>query len=134
MVQPMKLPFLLLSLLLTLNSFAQTNFESLFNNCNVTGSTSVYDYQHKKWLFSDSLDATIESLPASTFKVINLLIALETGVIKDENDIIQWVGSTDTNRYGFRPDIYKDMSIKEAFQVSAGWVFIELAKKIGRST
>jgi beta-lactamase class D len=61
-----------------------------------------------------------------------LLIALETGVIKDENDTVQWIGSTDTALYGYRPEIYRDMSVKEAFQESAGWVFIELAKKVGR--
>ena len=73
-----------------------------------------------------------ETQPASTFKVINLLIALETGVIKDENEIVKWVGTTDTVRYGYRPEIYRDMTVKKAFEVSAGWVFIELAKKVGR--
>ena len=38
----------------------------------------------------------------------------------------------DTVKYGYRPEIYHDMTVKEAFEVSAGWVFIELAKKIGR--
>ena len=30
------------------------------------------------------------------------------------------------------PDTYKDMTVKEAFEVSAGWVFMELSKKIGK--
>jgi beta-lactamase class D len=74
----------------------------------------------------------METLPASTFKIINLLIALETHTIKDENEIIKWVGTTDTVKYGYRPEIYHDMSVKEAFEVSAGWVFTELSKKIGK--
>lgn len=111
---------------------AQIDFTKPFKDCNIDGSTTIYDYKNKKWYFSDKTDANIATQPASTFKVINLLIALETGVIKDENAVVKWVGSTDTTLYGYRPDIYKDMTVKEAFEVSAGWVFIELAKKIGK--
>ena len=64
------------------------------------------------------------TLPASTFKIINTLIALETGVIADENEIVKWPGKTDTVKYGYRPDIYHDMSLKEAFKRSAGWVYV----------
>jgi len=81
---------------------------------------------------SDPADANIPSLPASTFKIINLLIALETGVIKDETEMIKWPGITDTTRYGYRPEIYRDLTVKEAFEVSAVWVFLDLAEKIGR--
>jgi beta-lactamase class D len=108
------------------------DLEKPFKDCGLSGSCTVYDYQNKKWTFSDAKDAERESLPASTFKIINLLIALETGVIKDENEVIGWVGETDTTTYGYRPEIYKDLTIKEAYEASAVWVFMELAKKIGR--
>nr|WP_265714840.1 MULTISPECIES: hypothetical protein [Sphingobacterium] len=49
-----------------------------------------------------------------------MLIALETGTIKDENEIMKWPGKTDTVKYGYRPDIYRDITVKEAFEVSAG--------------
>ena len=111
---------------------AQIDFATPFKDCNVKGSISIYDYKNKKWFLSDNADAKVETLPASTFKIVNLLIALETGVIKDENVIIKWPGMPDTSKYGYRPDIYHDMSVKEAFEVSAGWVFMELAKKVGR--
>src|SRR5690606_14234099 len=81
---------------------------------------------------SDSMESLVQKVPASTFKIINLLIALETGVISDEHDIVAWPGSIDTAIYGYRPSTYKDMTVKEAFEVSAGWVFMELAKKIGK--
>ena len=70
-----------------------------------------------------------ETLPASTFKIINLLIALETKSIVDENEIVQLTESTDTVKYGYIPQIHHEMSVKETFNVSVGWVFIELAKK-----
>lgn len=48
--------------------------------------------------------------------------------------MIKWPGKTDTLLYGYRPEIYTDMTIKEAFEVSAGWAFIEMAKRIDRKT
>jgi len=128
----MRIASLTFILLFSLTAVCQLDMVTPFKNCELRGSCTIYDYQHKKWLLSDSVDARIESLPASTFKIINLLIALETGVIKDETEVIKWVGKTDTTRYGYRPEIYKDMTVKEAFEVSAVWAFLDLAKKVGR--
>lgn len=125
-------PVILLCLLTLSRTYGQTDLRQPFLDCKVKGSITLYDYNKQQWLYSDSADALKATQPASTFKVINLLIALETGVIKDENQVVPWVGLTDTVLYGYRPDIYHDMTVKEAFQVSAGWVFIELAKKVGR--
>ncbi len=107
-------------------------FKSYFDSCGVKGSIVIYDNKEKQWILSDTAESEMPTLPASTFKIINLLIALETKAIIDENEIIKWNGNTDTVKYGYRPDIYKNMTVKEAFDLSAVWVFIELAKKIGR--
>nr|WP_234994514.1 penicillin-binding transpeptidase domain-containing protein [Pedobacter caeni] len=112
--------------------YAQEALKKVFRTYGVEGSITIYDYKSKKWLYSDAVDAKIPMQSASTFKIINLLIALETGTIKDENEIIPWPGKTDTALYGYRPEIYRDISVKEAFEVSAGWAFIEIAKKIRR--
>ena len=109
----------------------RTDLEKFFSACNVTGCIVIFDNNKKQLIVSDSVLAESEKLPASTFKIINLLIALETGVIKNETEIIKWPGQIDKVKYGYRPDIYHDMTVKEAFEVSAGWVFVELAKKIG---
>ncbi|KEO75675.1 penicillin-binding transpeptidase domain-containing protein [Anditalea andensis] len=110
------------------------NFKSYFDSCEVEGSIVIYGIESKKWVVSDTVGVEFETLPASTFKIINLLIALETNTIKNENEIVNWMGSIDTVKYGYRPDIYHDMPVKEAFELSAGWVFIELAKRIGKDT
>ncbi|TLV00910.1 class D beta-lactamase [Dyadobacter luticola] len=127
----MKIKLIILLLCCSLSAFAQ-DLVTPFKDCNLTGSITIYDYKNKKWIVSDNADSRRETQPASTFKIINLLIALETGTIADENAIVKWPGSTDTTLYGYRPEIYKDISVKEAFEVSAGWAFVELAKKIGR--
>jgi len=121
-----------LSIYISLDAYAQKNLQQPFDDCQIKGSTTIYNYNTKKWITSDSNDNRLASLPASTFKILNTLIILETGIIGDENEIIKWPGITDTTKYGYRPDIYHDMSLKEAFKVSAGWVYIELAKKVGK--
>jgi len=108
------------------------DFTAYFSNCNVNGSVVIFDNNAQKWIVSDTTRIFRQTLPASSFKIINLLIALEIGVIENENTILKWNGKTDTVKYGYRPEIYHDMSVKEAFEVSAVWVFLELAEKIGR--
>lgn len=108
------------------------DFKKYFENCNVDGSIAIYDTNSHTWILSDTIGTKKETLPASTFKIINLLIALETNTISSENDIVKWPGTTDTLKYDYRPSIYHDITVKEAFEVSAGWAFIELAKKIGK--
>ncbi len=105
---------------------------SYFDQCGVKGCIVVYDNAAVNYIVSDSVEINQPTLPASTFKIINLLIALETNTIESEQDVVKWVGHTDTVKYGYRPEIYHDMTIKEAFEVSAGWVFVELAKRIGK--
>jgi beta-lactamase class D len=117
----------------TLSNYLVHNCQKHFSNCGVTGAVAIFSRNNQQWVLSDTAAVKNSYLPASTFKILNLLIALETNTIKDEHEIVPWIGKTDTIKYGFRPEIYHDMTVKEAFEVSAGWVFIELAKKIGRN-
>jgi beta-lactamase class D len=125
-------PSTLLLLLLCTVARAQPDLQKPFRDCGIKGSTTIYDYKNKKWIYSDESDSRVPTLPASTFKIINSLIVLETGVIRDEQQVVPWVGSTDTVLYGYRPEIYHDMPLHEAFRESAGWVYVELAKKVGK--
>ncbi len=127
----------LIILLLTISSCfiarSQADITLPFKECGLEGSITIYDYATKQWLASDIGDSHYPTLPASTFKIINTLIALDSGVIEDEHEVVKWPGVTDTLKYGHRPEIYHDMSMKEAFKFSAGWVYIELAKRIGKA-
>ena len=128
----MRLTGIIFTLMYSALAVGQVDLATPFKKCRVQGSTTIYDYKNKKWIVSDAADANVGTLPASTFKVINLLIALETGVIKDENEIVKFTEKQDTTLYGYRPDIYRDLTVRKAFEVSAGWVFVELAKRIGK--
>ncbi|MDD4968518.1 MAG: penicillin-binding transpeptidase domain-containing protein [Paludibacter sp.] len=128
----MRLNCIIFTLLYSVLAIAQVNQVSPFKKCRVQGSTTIYDYKNKKWIYSDEADANKATLPASTFKIVNLLIALQSGVITDENETVKFTEKQDTILYGYRPEIYRDMTVKKAFEVSAGWVFVDLAKRIGK--
>ena len=63
----------------------------------------------------DSYDLHKQYSPASTFKILNSLIALQTKVIKDENTIIKW----DSIDRSYEP-WNRDQDMKMAFANSTG--------------
>ena len=67
--------------------------------------------------------------PASTFKIINSLIGLETGKIRDEKMIIPWDGVKRNIE-----EWNKDMTMTEAFKVSCVPYYQEVARRIGKDT
>jgi beta-lactamase class D len=59
-------------------------------------------------------------LPASTFKIPNSLIALETGVVEDpDKDVFKWDG------------VKRDHTMRSAIAASAAPVYQEIARRIG---
>lgn len=67
--------------------------------------------------------------PASTFKIVNSLIGLQTGRITNDTMVIKWDGVK-------RPveAWNKDMNMQEAFKVSCVPYYQEVARRIGRDT
>ena len=92
-------------------------FALLNNN---TGRFTVYNLDR----YRDSA-----YLPASTFKIVNSLIGLQTGIIADDSMVIKWDGK-------IRPVAAwnKDLSMYEAFRVSAVPYYQEVARRIGKDT
>lgn len=86
---------------------------------NADGEITVYNMRYDTMRFS----------PASTFKIVNSLIGLETGRIVDENMVIKWDGI-------LRPveEWNKDMAMTEAFKVSCVPYYQEVARRIGADT
>lgn len=111
---------------LPLVAYGQTDLQQPFVDCGLTGSITIYDYKNHTWTFSDSTDASRETLPASTFKVINSLIALETGVIPDEHEVFKWDGvKREIDTWN------ADTDLESAFKNSTVWYYVALARKIG---
>lgn len=70
---------------------------------------------------------TMRFQPASTFKIFNALVALETGVAPDDNYLIKWDSVVRDI-----PAWNKDLTLREAFQASAVPYFREIARRIGK--
>ena len=101
------------------------DFKKLYDQYNVEGSFVIYDQNADKYTFYNKPQYKTQFIPASTFKICNSLIGLETGVIKDENFLIKW----DSIK---RRDIWdKDHTLKTAFPNSVVWYYQELARRVG---
>lgn len=128
----MKKEFLLLTFLLSMmfykNSYANdlSFYQKYFNNCKVSGSTTLYDLRKDLWLRTNTLDAEKQTLPASTFKIINSLIALEEGVTSID-EVFKWDGKERSIAAW-----NQDNNLSEAFKNSTVWVYEILAKRLSK--
>lgn len=110
--------FITITFILFNKSFAQTNNSDLFSVNNVSGSTTIFDLKNSKWYYTDEKDAHIETLPASTFKIVNSLIALETKAISTANDTLMWDGKEKSHLGTVIPAWNQDTDLKGAFKNS----------------
>ncbi len=65
-------------------------------------------------------------IPASTFKILNSLIALETGVVADKAAVVSWDGVVTDRR-----ELNRDLDLQTAFRLSSVSHFQELTRRIG---
>lgn len=86
----------------------------------------MYDLNKKEYATTDKVDFQKPTSPASTFKIPNTFIALETKAIKDEKEVIKWDGKPK------RLKIWeKDYDLDSAYKNSAFWFYQEIAKRVG---
>ncbi|MGW4498810.1 class D beta-lactamase [Micromonospora sp. NPDC004336] len=99
---------------------------SLFRQAGLRGTFVLYDVTAARVVMVDRARAERRFVPASTFKIPHSLIALETGVVRDEHEKVP---------YGGRPQRVaaweQDMGLRDAVRVSNVPVFQELARRIG---
>lgn len=107
-------------------SFKSMDFKHYFDSSGVTGSIVVYDLNLDKYFYYDSARCNKQFTPASTFKIPNSIIGLETGVIADENFVIKWDG---VKRQ--REEWNHDLDLKTAIKLSAVPYYQELARRVG---
>ena len=105
------------------------DLKKYFDDRNVEGCFTMMDNSNGSITVYNMAMDTTRYTPASTFKVVNSLVGLETGRILDENMIIKWDGVTRSNA-----NWNKDLNMKEAFKVSAVPYYQEVARRIGRDT
>src|SRR4051795_2051224 len=99
-----------------------------FTDLGTAGTFVGYKVEDYLIVASDSKRSGEAKLPASTFKIPNSLIALETGVVADpDKDVFPWDGVK-------RPieAWNKDHTLRSAILVSAVPVYQEIARRIGQ--
>ena len=101
--------------------------KNIFIENNISGTVVIYDLQSGNFLGFDSNRANKRYIPASTFKIVNSLIGLETGAVGNVDEIFYKYNGVPQ----FLKNWEKDMGMREAIKVSNVTAYQELAKKIG---
>lgn len=102
------------------------DFDRHFKQLGVKGSIIIYDRNAKRFHQHNVKRNVTRFSPASTFKILNSLISLETKAIANEKETLTWDGI-------FReiPDWNQDLNMKQAFKFSAVWFYQVLARRVG---
>ncbi len=132
----MKQLIFLIGILIALSSCNKNNvnekeeYKAIFDNYKVGGTFAVLDNAYNQFSvynFKRYRDSAYS--PASTFKIINSLIGLETGKIEDNKMLIKWDGV----KRSYEP-WNQDHTYQSAFKNSVVWYFQEVARRIGKDT
>lgn len=101
-------------------------FQTIIDSAEVQGSILIYDLKDDKYYSNDFQWAKKGNLPASTFKITNSIIAIETGVVENDSTLFKWNGEERTLK-----NWEQDLIFKEAFHYSCVPCYQEVARKIG---
>ncbi|WP_149359592.1 penicillin-binding transpeptidase domain-containing protein [Lolliginicoccus suaedae] len=102
------------------------DLERLFTDAGVEGSFVVFDASTGSATVVGEDDATSPTVPASTFKIPNSLIALHTGAVDNIDEVLPYGGEPQ-----LLPAWERDMSMREALPISAVPIYQEIARRVG---
>jgi beta-lactamase class D len=120
------------SFLFVFSIYAQTDsttdfdLKKYYDEYGVEGCFLLYNLKDDILISYNSERCSERFIPASTFKIFNSMAALESGVIKDQNEIIKW-----DSVKRFYDKWNQDLDMRKAFKFSAVWFYQELARRIG---
>jgi beta-lactamase class D len=109
----------------------QADFQQHFESLGVNGSIMIYDLNQDRFYQHNRDRNETPFLPASTYKIPNSLIALETGVIQNDVDVLTWDGIERGLGDTLIDEWNQDLNMRLAFKYSAIWFYQVLARKIG---
>lgn len=101
-----------------------------FDSADVTGCFGMFDNAQGSFtVYNLSQFRDSAYLPASTFKIVNSLIGLQAGRVRDSATVIPWDGVVRSHA-----EWNKDLTMNQAFHLSAVPWYQELARRIGKDT
>jgi len=107
-------------------SFNSDSIQQIFQKKNITGCLVLYDLKNNHYSIYNEERAKTPFRPASTFKIPNSMIALETGVIKDEEQMFKWDGEKKLFKIW-----EKDHNLRSGIKNSVVWLYQKIARDIG---
>ncbi len=108
------------------NNILKPEFQSIIDSSEVIGSILIYDLSEDTYYSNDYEWSNKGNLPASTFKIVNSIIGLETDVIESDSTLFKWDG-----KKKWLKNWEQDLVLKSAFQFSCVPCYQEVARKIG---
>lgn len=107
-------------------NIVKPEFQAIIDSENVEGSILIYDLGSDTYYSNNFEWAQKGNLPASTFKIANSIIALETNVVENDSTLFNWNGEKR------RLSIWdQDLIFKDAFHLSCVPCYQEVARNIG---
>jgi beta-lactamase class D len=98
-----------------------------FQELGLTGSIVIYDSNNNQTYEHNPQRNATEMIPASTFKIFNAMVALETGVIPDDVTVLTWDGiHREIEAWN------RDTNLRQGFKDSTVWFYQVLARRAGR--
>lgn len=123
----------LFALLLPLHLFAaqpawddHPEWRGEFGNRGVVGTALVFDESANRYFVFDRRRAETGFRPASTFKVFNALVGIETGAVADEFEVYPWDRKPHEN-----PKWNRDTDLAGGMRNSTLWFYQAMARRIG---
>lgn len=100
--------------------------QAVLDTALVDGAILIYDAQKEEYFASNLQHIEEGTLPASTYKIPNSIIALETGIVENDSTLFEWDGE---NR---ALDIWeRDMVFRDAFRLSCVPCYQQIARAVG---
>jgi beta-lactamase class D len=101
-------------------------FQPIIDSAGLSGAILLFDPQQNTYYSNDFEWTDRGYLPASTFKIPNSIIALETGVVEDDSTLFKWNGESR------RLSIWeRDMVFRDAFHLSCVPCYQDIARRVG---
>lgn len=101
--------------------------EEIFSKADTNATFVLYDMQKEKLVIHNQARAQKRYTPASTFKIANSLIGLETKTVKSVDEPLPYIGPENP----FIASWKEDMGLRKAITISNVPIYQELARRIG---
>ncbi|MGQ4648764.1 class D beta-lactamase [Lyngbya aestuarii] len=119
-----------LSNALPTNQASESILNKLFQD--TEGAFVLKDLKDNQYIRYNKARCSQRFSPYSTFKIPNSLIALETGVIKDENIVTPYDSEKHPPERWWPREWQSDHSLRSAIKYSVVWFYQEIAKQVGK--